>query len=336
MVKFLDRLGLPVAASLPVSGVPGEVIYYAGTFYGWTGSAWSTLSDASIAAATILGNPTGSSAASTAMTGTQATALLDTFSTTLKGLVPAPATATGKFLKDDGTWAAIGTEAWTVLETSTGASQSITIPESGVLSEEVVVTIAGLVQDPVFYTITGTSLTITAPDVGQSIVVRKLAGAGGGSGGNLDSLSDVDTTTVAPQAGQTLVWDSAASLWKPGTSSVATKYRIGFSVEEITPSPTEVLMRHVFDSSVTFADDFVGSVARLGGANPASEQVLSVKHNAVEIGFITVPIAGSVSFSTTGGSLVVAIGDELRIEAPISSPAPELVGMSVTILGEEN
>src|ERR1044072_2823775 len=34
-----------------------------------------------------------------------ATALLSTFGTTTKGLVPSPTTLTGKFLKDDGTWA---------------------------------------------------------------------------------------------------------------------------------------------------------------------------------------------------------------------------------------
>ena len=35
----------------------------------------------------------------------------------------------------------------------------------------------------------------------------------------IDLLTDVNTTTTAPTNGQTLVWDSAASLWKPGTIS---------------------------------------------------------------------------------------------------------------------
>ena len=41
------------------------------------------------------------------LTGTQATTLLDTFTATLKGLVPPPTTATGKVLKDNGTWATV-------------------------------------------------------------------------------------------------------------------------------------------------------------------------------------------------------------------------------------
>ena len=42
------------------------------------------------------------------LTAAQATAILNPFTTTLKGLVPAPTTATGRFLKDDGTWASAG------------------------------------------------------------------------------------------------------------------------------------------------------------------------------------------------------------------------------------
>ena len=53
----------------------------------------------------FFGNNSGATSYGNAMTGTQATALLDVATTTVKGLVPAPATATGKFLKDDLTWA---------------------------------------------------------------------------------------------------------------------------------------------------------------------------------------------------------------------------------------
>jgi plastocyanin len=39
------------------------------------------------------------------------------------------------------------------------------------------------------------------------------------SSASIDSLNDVDTTSVAPTDGQSLVWDNANSLWKPGTVS---------------------------------------------------------------------------------------------------------------------
>ena len=61
---------------------------------------------ANVATATVKGRSTAGSGAPEDLTGTQVTALLDQFTTSLKGLVPPPVTATGKFLKDDGTWAA--------------------------------------------------------------------------------------------------------------------------------------------------------------------------------------------------------------------------------------
>lgn len=63
---------------------------------------------AQMAAHTLKGNNTGSTADPLDLTATQATAMLDVATTTLKGLVPAPGTSTGKFLKDDLTWATAG------------------------------------------------------------------------------------------------------------------------------------------------------------------------------------------------------------------------------------
>lgn len=57
------------------------------------------------ATATITGRTTAGTGAVEELTGTQATALLNSFTLTSKGLVPAPSTLLGKFLKDDGTWA---------------------------------------------------------------------------------------------------------------------------------------------------------------------------------------------------------------------------------------
>jgi hypothetical protein len=39
------------------------------------------------------------------------------------------------------------------------------------------------------------------------------------AGFSVNALSDVDTATTAPTNGQALVWESASSLWKPGTIS---------------------------------------------------------------------------------------------------------------------
>jgi hypothetical protein len=61
---------------------------------------------ANLAANSIQGNNTGSSATPLALTGTQTTAMLDAFTSTLKGLAPASGGGTTNFLRADGSWAA--------------------------------------------------------------------------------------------------------------------------------------------------------------------------------------------------------------------------------------
>jgi hypothetical protein len=53
---------------------------------------------------TIKGNNTGSAAAPIDLTGTQATAMLDVFTASLKGLAPSSGGGTTNFLRADGTW----------------------------------------------------------------------------------------------------------------------------------------------------------------------------------------------------------------------------------------
>lgn len=79
-----------------------------------------TIDIAAIATSRLFGNVSGISAPPAAITGTQATTLLDVFTTTLKGVVPAPGSVTGKFLQDNGTW---GTPA------GTGVTGSGTAPD---------------------------------------------------------------------------------------------------------------------------------------------------------------------------------------------------------------
>lgn len=50
---------------------------------------------------------------------------------------------------------------------------------------------------------------------------------------SLNSLSDVDTVTDAPTNGQSLVWDNAGSIWKPGTVSGGS--RASYSTESSFP-----------------------------------------------------------------------------------------------------
>ncbi len=57
-----------------------------------------------VTTARFLGRTTAGTGVAEQLTGTQATAMLNNFTTSLKGLVPAPSTASGRYLEDDGTW----------------------------------------------------------------------------------------------------------------------------------------------------------------------------------------------------------------------------------------
>jgi len=61
---------------------------------------------ADMATATIKGRTTAGTGDPEDLTGTQATALLDTFTSSAKGLAPASGGGTTNFLRADGTWAA--------------------------------------------------------------------------------------------------------------------------------------------------------------------------------------------------------------------------------------
>lgn len=63
---------------------------------------------ANVSTATIKGRTTAGTGDPEDLTGTQATALLDTFTSGLKGLAPASGGGTTNFLRADGTWAAPG------------------------------------------------------------------------------------------------------------------------------------------------------------------------------------------------------------------------------------
>jgi hypothetical protein len=61
---------------------------------------------ANLTANTIIGNNTGTAATPLALTGTQVTAMLDSFAGSTKGLVPVSVGGTTNFLRADGSWAA--------------------------------------------------------------------------------------------------------------------------------------------------------------------------------------------------------------------------------------
>ena len=77
---------------------------------------------ANVATATFKGRTTAGTGSPEDLTGTQATTLLDTFTSTLKGLAPASGGGTANYLRADGTWA---------LPVADGDKGDITVSASG-------------------------------------------------------------------------------------------------------------------------------------------------------------------------------------------------------------
>ena len=99
-----DLSGTLAAARLPA--LSGDVASAVGSSVLTIQTAVVTLPKlAAIPTLTLVGNNTGASASPTALTGAQVAALLPTFTTSVAGVVPAPGSTSGKFLRDDATWA---------------------------------------------------------------------------------------------------------------------------------------------------------------------------------------------------------------------------------------
>jgi hypothetical protein len=94
------------STSITSGDLSGDVTT-SGTLTTTIGSGTVSLSKmANLSANSIIGNNTGSAATPSALTATQATAMLNVFTSSLKGLAPASGGGSSTFLRADGTWAA--------------------------------------------------------------------------------------------------------------------------------------------------------------------------------------------------------------------------------------
>lgn len=196
------------------SALTGDVTASAGSNATTIANSAVTLAKmADVATARILGRVTAGTGVVESLTGTQATTLLDSYTGSSKGLVPAGAGSTTKYLREDGTWTTISGGGIT---NSAGAnvvmkSDGTNAVASTITDNGTIVTMSKAL-DQVEYVATDTIFSHTGG--GTAVTV----GAGGGLNVDADLTVDDDATIT-----DTFTVNGITSLGDATTDTTTTK-----------------------------------------------------------------------------------------------------------------
>lgn len=211
--------------NIRTSAFTGDVTKTAGGTATTIANAAVTLAKmADLAASRFIGRVTASTGVPEAMTGTQATTLLDVFTTTLKGLVPGSGGGTTNFLRADGSWAAPA-GGGTVTNTGNLTANSVVLG-NGTTDTKVV---AGIVTDGVSKLtlgVAGASVggLLMANATSGTVELRPVTGALGSSVISVPAATDTMVLLAATQTltNKTLTAPVIATISNTGTLTLPT------------------------------------------------------------------------------------------------------------------
>ncbi len=217
-----------------------------------------------MAAATIRGNATSGLAVGQDLTGGQVTALLDTFSSTAKGLAPASGGGTSTFLRADGTWApasASGAE-WggitgkpTTL-TGYGITDAQSAAQKGVASGYAALDASGKVpsaQIPSvrFAELTDTPTTLTGYGITDALGLANAQTVSGAKTFSLPIILSGVTTDPANLTNGSIWFNTANSQFKAQIGGVTKVIQTGQEIPWLTPIAGEYMMTTVCSAGTT-------------------------------------------------------------------------------------
>jgi hypothetical protein len=177
---------------------------------------------AGIATGRFLGNISGSTASPVALTGTQVTANLDVATVTLKGLVPAPGSSSGRYLKDDLTWSTITLSYLTIANNLSDVANAATartnlgistVGHTGAYSD-----LSGL---PTLGTAAAQNVGTSVNNVVQMAAGPKLPAVDGSALTNMTQCEPVQTSSTYPVGTAMYLWCGGTVVTNGSTTSGA-------------------------------------------------------------------------------------------------------------------
>lgn len=176
-----------------------------------TGAGSANIID-QMTANTLKGNNTGAQTAGLDLTGTQVTAMLDTFTSAAKGLAPASGGGTATYLRADGTWAAP-----VAVAGPAGANTQIQFNDAGAMAGDVdlvwkrTTNTLGLAGADTGIEMAGTTSALAAPATGTlRLYCRSIAGK---------MVQKVKDPSGLDSPLQNAFWQNNITMWNPLTST---------------------------------------------------------------------------------------------------------------------
>lgn len=201
--RFGDQLVFKDVSLIPATVGDGDYgdITVSGSGATWTidNGVVSNAKLANVPTATFKGRVTAGTGAPEDLTGTQATTLLDAFTSALKGLAPASGGGTVNYLRADGTWASppgAGSVTTVSVVTANGVSGSVANPTS---TPAITLTLGAITPTSV----AATTWIKTTPKTVGTLIAAATAGAG---------ARDFVTDATAPAFGVAVVGGGAVSV----------------------------------------------------------------------------------------------------------------------------